>query len=110
MGRGGSGRLEVAPSQFEGQGSFRSSPVYIPAMSDTNNQHDEDSFAHFVDHTVISDAKPTEAPHITLQHIAEEWILRQTVDRRYNPRSIRLDDPFEFLGRAGLNPYREDHP
>ena len=112
------GRLENRPSwptgegtkrYFEGRISFRSPPVYIPAMSDADNQNDEYGFAHFVKHTVIADPKPTQAPHIALERIAEEWILCQTVDSRDNPRSIRLDDPLQFLGRAGLNPYREDH-
>ena len=78
-------------------------------MRDANNQHDKDSFPHFVDHTVISDAKAAETTHIAFQCVAEKWILSQTVDGRGNPRSIRLDDPIQLFGRAGLNPYREDH-
>ena len=78
-------------------------------MGDADNQHDEDRFAHFVNDTVIPDAEPAEAPQITLQRIAEERILRQAVDGRDNPPSVRLDDPMQLFGRAGLNPYREDH-
>ena len=74
-------------------------------MCDTDNQHDEDSFAHLVDHTAICDAEPTETPHFTFQRVAEEWILSQAVDRRGNPPLVRLDDLLEFLGRAALNPY-----
>ena len=80
-------------------------------MGDAYNQHNEDRFADFVDHTVISDAKPAEAPHITFQRIAEERILCQTIDGRDDPATdqVRLGDPLQLFGRRGLNPYREDH-
>ena len=94
---------------LEGQISFRSPPVFIPAVGDADDQHDEYIFAHFVNHAVIAHAKPTEAPHIALERITEEWILCQAVDSCDNPRSVRLDDSLQFLGRGGLNPYREDH-
>ena len=82
---------------------------FIPATGNADDQHDEYIFAHFVNHAVIAHAKPTEAPHIALERITEEWILCQAVDSCDNPRSVRLDDPLQFLGRGGLNPYREDH-
>lgn len=78
-------------------------------MRDADNQNDEDRFAHFVNHTMISDANPAEAPQLTFQRITEEWSLCQTIDSRNNPSSVRLDDPIQLFGRAGLNPYREDH-
>ena len=78
-------------------------------MDDADNQNDKYAFAHFVENTVSTDPKPAQAPHIAFQRIAEEWIRCQMVDSRDNPRSIRLDDPLQFPGRTGLNPYREDH-
>ena len=44
-------------------------------MGDADDQHDEYTFAHFVNHAVIAHAKPAQAPHIALERIAEEWIL-----------------------------------
>ena len=102
------GRLEIAP-ESKGQCSIRSAPVCIPAVGDADNQHDEERFAHLVDHTVIYDAKPAEAPQFTLQRVAEERIPCQTIDGCDDPASVRLGDPLQLLGRRGLNPYREDH-
>ena len=65
------GRLESLPSwppgegatrYLEGQISFRSPPVFIPATGNADDRHDEYIFAHFVNHAVIAHAKPTEAP------------------------------------------------
>ena len=112
------GRLESRPSWPPGEGTTRylegqfhsgRRRYFIPTVGDADDQHDEYIFAHFVNHAVIAHAKPTEAPHIALERITEEWILCQAVDSRDNPRSVRLDDSLQFLGRGGLNPYREDH-
>ena len=73
------------------------------------DQHNERIVAHFVQYAVVTNPKPAQAPHMAFQNIAEEGILRQPVNGRHDPRSIRLDDPRQFLGRAALNPYREAH-
>lgn len=73
--------------------------VCSPATSHSDSQHDEDRFADFADHTVISDAKPAEAPHATLQRIAEERILCQTIDVRDDPASVRFGDPLQLICR-----------
>lgn len=52
--------------------SSRSPTICVPPVGDTNDQHDERIALHFIQHTVIADAKPPQATHFSLQCAAQE--------------------------------------
>ena len=79
--------------------------MHLPPVGNTNDQHDELAVLHFVQHAVITDAKPSQAPQLPFQCAAQERVLRQSVDGFDKARTVRFRDSFQFLGRTSLNPY-----